>query len=105
MLTKYYSGSIFNFMEKETPIQSVVRVLGGQTRTADLLNAALPKDSSRNVTQKNIWNWLNRGDVIDPYYAPFLEQLTEQAGEKILKEEISPDFPWQMVCSKNGVAA
>ena len=75
-------------------IEKAVTVLGGQTSTARVLS----ERTGAKITQGNIWSWMHRTETVPSHVAPYFEALTEEKGQRVSKESLCPDFPWNMCC-------
>ena len=78
-------------------IEKAANILDGQTSAARLLS----ESSGEKVAQGNVWSWIHRTGTVPPHLAPYFEELTAQKGEKVAKEDLCPDFPWDKCCAKD----
>jgi len=78
-------------------IEKAANILGGQTSCARILT----EHTGIRVTQGNVWSWMHRTETVPANLAPYLEELTSQKGEPVLKEKLCPDFPWDKCCAKD----
>jgi len=74
-------------------LEKAVNLLGGQNATAAKLTAHLGRDGSTPVRQSHVWSWMYRSRL-SPEMAIALEQLCAEAGHRVTRDELCPDFPW-----------
>ena len=77
-------------------IEKAANKLGGQTAAARLISEA----SGEQVTQGNVWSWIHRTGIVPAHLAPYFEDLTALKGDRVSKETLCPDFPWDKCCGK-----
>jgi len=77
---------------RETAISRAVDLLKGKSKFAQSLN----KISLIKVTPQGVDYWLEKGAVV-PKFAPYIERVTAEQGERIRMEDLCPDMPWDLV--------
>lgn len=73
-------------------LKRAVEVLGGQQALARELAARTGKP----IRQGHIWSWMNRTGAVPPEMAPYIEVLTTERGDPVRRQELCPDFPWDL---------
>lgn len=71
-------------MKDKTPFHRAVRILGGQSATADVLI----------VSPGYVWQILNDRRPLAPEHCPVLERATREKGEAVTCESLLPDVLW-----------
>ena len=71
-------------------LERSIDVLGGQAAVARIL----AEKTGRPIRQGHVWAWLNRTKSLPPDIASYLEAATTEAGKRVAREELCPEFPW-----------
>lgn len=67
-----------------------IDMCGGQAGLAKRITANLP-GANQSVTPQQVWNWLNRDDVVPAQYCPTIEKICN--GE-VRCEDLNPNVDW-----------
>ena len=76
-------------MTEYDALAKAVKLLGGQTATAEKLTTRMGR-SSRPIRQGHVWKWLNQGTRLPELYAIHMQELTSEAGDKIPASSLCP---------------
>ncbi len=71
-------------------LECAIETLGGQAALARILAVRTGKP----IRQGHVWAWLNRTNKVPPEIAPHIEAATEEAGKRVSRQKLCPDFPW-----------
>jgi DNA-binding transcriptional regulator YdaS (Cro superfamily) len=72
-------------------LKKAIAVVDGQAALARIL----AERTGKPIRQGHVWAWLNRTMKTPPEMAPYIEAATAERGDRVTREELCPEFPWE----------